>query len=97
MLDQGISLLQNIDKYQQAADLAGKQHIVSSIFPKSWFLKKQLSNHHRREAKVSILLTFLFCAPKWNIIEPIARDFEAAGFLIRAFSMKVLELYLNGR
>ncbi len=39
-LDEGIPLLQNIDKHWLAADLAGKQHIVGSIFPQKLIFEK---------------------------------------------------------
>ncbi len=39
-LDKGIPLLQNIDKHWLAADLAGKQRIVGSIFPQKLVFEK---------------------------------------------------------
>ncbi len=39
-IERGIPLLQNIDKHWLAADLAGKQHIVGSIFPQKLVFEK---------------------------------------------------------
>ena len=40
-VERGIPLLQNIDKHWLAADLAGKQHIVGSMFPQKLVFEKK--------------------------------------------------------